>query len=68
MRPPQQKPVMPSLAVSPLPLALAQATVASRSLMTCASGTLATIGRDVLDVGELRDVALAGVQLGATAR
>ena len=41
MRPPQQKPVMPSLAVSP-PLALAHATVASRSAITCASGTLPT--------------------------
>ena len=30
MRPPQQKPVMPSLAVFPLPEAFAQATVESR--------------------------------------
>ena len=42
IRPPQQKPVMPSFAVSPLPVFLAQATVASRSDITCASGTLET--------------------------
>ncbi len=39
MRPPQQNPVMPSLLVS-APSALAQATAASRSVITCASGTL----------------------------
>ena len=38
MRPPQQKPVRPSRAVSP-PLRSAQATVASRSRITWASGT-----------------------------
>ncbi len=43
MRPPQQKPVMPSLAVSALPSPLANSTAASRSPMTCASGTLFTI-------------------------
>ena len=42
IRPPQQKPVMPSLATSPLPVPLAQATVASRSDITWASGTLET--------------------------
>ncbi len=63
MRPPQQKPVMPSRDVSPLPLPLAKATAASRSLMTCASGTLSTMGRIGIDRGELRDVALARVHL-----
>jgi hypothetical protein len=43
MRPPQQKPVMPSLAVSALPSPLAKATVESRSPMTCASGTFETM-------------------------
>ncbi len=44
MRPPQQKPVTASLPASP-PFFAAQAAAASRSDMTCASGTLATIGR-----------------------
>src|SRR5437870_6722251 len=43
MRPPQQKPVMPSLSVLPFDF-FAQATAASRSDITCASGTFATIG------------------------
>src|SRR5262249_1412011 len=42
IRPPQQNPVMPSLAVSALPVDFAQATAASRSDMTCSSGTLET--------------------------
>ena len=42
MRPPQQKPVIASLSVFPMPDFLAQATVASRSSITCLSGTLAT--------------------------
>src|SRR5437879_8835851 len=40
--PPQQNPVMPSLDVSPLPDFCAQATTASRSDITSASGTLET--------------------------
>src|SRR5476649_1518500 len=39
-RPPQQKPVMPILSALP-PLALAHATMASRSVITCWSGVLA---------------------------
>src|SRR6478735_5912763 len=66
MRPPQQKPVMPSLAVSALPSPLAKATVESRSPMTCASGTLETmslirrdgvvagLGEAAADVGDVR--------------
>src|SRR5437773_12025134 len=42
IRPPQQNPVMPSLSTLPAPDALAQATVASRSSITCASVTLVT--------------------------
>ena len=37
IRPPQQKPVIPSLEVLP-PIPFAQATAASRSFRTCASG------------------------------
>ena len=42
MRPPQQKPVMASLSVLPPPDFFAQATVASRSSITCLSGTFET--------------------------
>ena len=42
MRPPQQNPVTASLRWSPLLDLAAQAAVASRSDMTCASGTLLT--------------------------
>ncbi len=64
IRPPQQKPVIPSRLTSALPVPLAQATVASRSDMTCASGTLETTLRISWKAAELRDVALAGVHLG----
>ena len=65
MRPPQQKPVMPSSRRVALPVALAQATVASRSAITCASGTLeTTLPRSRLKSAMLRDVALAREQLG----
>src|SRR6478609_7105215 len=42
IRPPQQKPVIPSRATSALPVDFAQATVASRSDITWASGTFET--------------------------
>src|SRR5713226_633626 len=42
IRPPQQKPVIPSLAVLALPDLLAQSTAALRSDITWASGTLET--------------------------
>ena len=48
-RPPQQKPVMPRRPVSP-PFALAQATLASRSPITCASGTLLTTSDSSLPI------------------
>ena len=41
MRPPQQKPVTPTAPVA-APCPFAQATLASRSFMTCSSGTLET--------------------------
>jgi len=44
IRPPQQKPVMASLPASP-PLLAAQLAAASRSAITCESGTFATTGR-----------------------
>ncbi len=63
MRPPQQNPVTASLRWSPLLDFAAQAAVASRSDMTCASGTLFTTSReDLLPVADLRDVALAGIE------
>lgn len=42
MRPPQQKPVIAARDTSAAPDALANARVASRSLITCASGTFDT--------------------------
>jgi hypothetical protein len=42
MRPPQQKPVIPSRAALP-PLVAAHCVAASRSAITCASGTRTTI-------------------------
>ena len=63
MRPPQQKPVMPSLAVSALPSPLAKATVESRSPMTCSSGTLDDDLADQLgNLGVGLGIALAEVE------
>src|SRR5216684_382887 len=45
MRPPQQNPVIPNLGASPLPDSFAQATAASMSDITCASGTFDTIAK-----------------------
>src|SRR6476661_3766030 len=42
---PQQNPVTPSLSTFPSPEALIHFTAASRSVITCASGTFATIVR-----------------------
>ena len=54
---------MPSLATSPLPVALAQATVASRSDITCLSGTLeTTLEKISWKFCDLRHVSLARIK------
>src|SRR3989304_6338422 len=53
--PPQQNPVMPSFGMFPLPPALAHATVAARSAITCASGTFDTTFAKISLISDIPD-------------
>src|SRR5713226_3777313 len=53
MRPPQQNPVIPNLEASPLPDSFAQATAASMSDITWASGTFDTTVSIICFISEI---------------
>ena len=64
MRPPQQKPVTAARSARPLPDCSAQPSVASKSLHDLGVRHLADDGQNLPDIGQLRDIPLAGVQFG----